>query len=282
MVNHLDLFPFFAVKRYDMVRPKKRLGQHFLTDHNIAQKIVNSLEANSYSTVVEVGPGKGILTGYLLQNMNLNLIPVEIDDEASDYLLDNWPGLADKLIRGDFLAFDLESFDEKYGIIGNFPYNISSRIFFRILENRDRVEEVVCMVQKEVADRIISHSGNKTYGILSVLLQTWYDVSCLFTVNPGSFFPAPKVRSSVIRLVRNRRTAIDCGDDFYKKLVKTSFNQRRKMLRNSISDLIYGIDIDGSVLTMRPEQLGVDDFIKLADQIFSQKSNLIKHNRNEI
>ena len=182
-----------------MVRPKKRLGQHFLTDHNIARKIVNSLEARNYSTVIEIGPGKGILTGYLLQKLNLNTILVEIDDESSDFLQDNWPGLEDKLIRGDFLTLDLVSFGVKFGIIGNFPYNISSRIFFRILENHDRVEEVVCMVQKEVADRIISPPGNKTYGILSVLLQAWYDISSLYTVNPGSFFPAPKVRSSVIR-----------------------------------------------------------------------------------
>ena len=257
-----------------MVRPKKRLGQHFLTDHNIARKIVNSLEARNYSTVIEIGPGKGILTGYLLQKLNLNTILVEIDDESSDFLQDNWPGLEDKLIRGDFLTLDLVSFGVKFGIIGNFPYNISSRIFFRILENHDRVEEVVCMVQKEVADRIISPPGNKTYGILSVLLQAWYDISSLYTVNPGSFFPAPKVRSSVIRLVRNRRTMISCGDDFFKELVKTSFNHRRKMLRNSISELINGLDIDGHVLTLRPEQLGVDDFIKLADHIFAQRSNI--------
>ncbi len=251
-----------------MVRPKKRLGQHFLTDPHIAGKITGSLRAEGFRTVIEVGPGKGILTGFLLKNQKIDLIPVEIDGEASEYLLNHYPELKGILIQEDFLKLNLASFGNKFGIIGNLPYNISSQIFFTILEHHDRVEEVVCMVQKEVADRIFSPPGNKTYGILSVLLQTWYDVEILFTVNPGSFFPKPEVRSAVIRLTRNKRKLLGCGEEEYKKLIKTAFNQRRKMLRNSISGLSGGKGKDSLILSMRPEQLGVEDFINLANDIF--------------
>jgi len=257
-----------------MVRPKKSLGQHFLTDQNLARKITESLRAENYDTVIEIGPGKGILTAFLLKKQNISLIPIEIDREASAFLTDHFPEFRNTLIIGDFLKTDLSLFGEAMGIIGNFPYNISSQIFFRILEHHLRVREVVCMIQKEVADRIISPPGNKSYGILSVLLQTWYDINLLFTVHPGSFFPKPAVRSAVIRLVRNNRKSIGCEEGFYRKLVKSAFNQRRKILRNSISDYIRGMDYDNTVLQMRPEQLGVDEFIKLALDIFPHKSNI--------
>lgn len=263
-----DIFPH---EKIFMVRPKKGLGQHFLTDHNLAEKIVDSLGNIPHSAVIEIGPGKGILTKYLLKKQIDNLILVEIDKEAYEYLLENNTELKDKLILKDFFDMDLSSFGYNIAIIGNFPYNISSQIFFRILEYHNRITEVVCMVQKEVADRITSSPCNKTYGILSVLLQTWYDVNYLFTVNPGAFFPKPKVKSSVIKLVRNDRRKIGCDESFYKTLIKTSFNQRRKILRNSISSLIQGVEIEDSILGKRAEQLDVEDYIELAKYISTRR-----------
>ncbi len=254
-----------------MVRPKKALGQHFLNDHNIARKIVDSLEIIPDQTVIEIGPGKGILTKYLIKKTQINLIPVEIDIEAFTYLIKNYPEIKDTLILENFLDVDLSSFGNNLAIIGNLPYNISSQILFRILENHERISEFVCMLQKEVADRIISPPGNKTYGILSVLLQTWYDTNYLFTVNPEAFFPKPKVRSAVIKLVRNNRNELGCDEHFYKTIVKTSFNQRRKILRNSLSAFISGTNIEGAILQKRPEQLAVEDFIYLAKFISIEK-----------
>lgn len=254
-----------------MIRPKKALGQHFLKDHNIAVKIVDSLEFIHDSTVIEIGPGKGILTQYLLKKPQINLLAVELDKEAYKYLLEAYPEIEGKLLLNNFLHLDLATFGDKITIIGNFPYNISSQILFRILEYYDSVEEIVCMLQKEVADRIISGPGNKSYGILSVFLQTWYDISYLFTVNSDAFYPKPKIRSAVIRLVRNKRKDLGCDEKLYKTLVKTSFNQRRKMLRNSLSELISGLDIEETLLRKRPEQLSVEDFIELANNITRQK-----------
>jgi 16S rRNA (adenine1518-N6/adenine1519-N6)-dimethyltransferase len=250
-----------------MVRPKKSLGQHFLPDSGIAERIVSSLKAADYQQVVEVGPGKGVLTEFLLSRSDISVIPVEIDVEASEYLLRNFPEIKDKLITDDILRTDLSSFGDKIGLIGNFPYNISSQIFFRVLAYRNYVSEIVCMLQKEVAERIISPPGNKTYGILSVLLQTWYNTEYLFTVGPESFYPKPDVMSGVIRLTRNNRNSLECEEAFYTSVIKTAFNQRRKMLRNSVSSFFAGTKPEGSIYTQRPEQLSVNEFIMLAMEL---------------
>jgi len=252
-----------------MVRPKKHLGQHFLTDPAIAGRIVGALSARNASVVLEIGPGKGILTKPLMERNFENLKLVEIDSESVEYLLLNWPELKEGLVRADFLKLDLTEIGEKIAIIGNFPYNISSQIFFHILEDKDRVPEVVCMIQKEVAERIVSPPGSRDYGILSVLLQTWYDIELLFQVSPGSFFPPPKVKSAVIRLTRNNRKKLACSDEFYRKLVKTAFNQRRKMLRNSISSFLSPEESGRELFMKRPEQLSADDFISLATELES-------------
>ena len=254
-----------------MLRPKKRLGQHFLTDRNIAFRITENIKATDYNKLIEVGPGKGILTGFLLERKELEVLAVEIDHDAVEYLLNKWPGLDGILKEADFLSLDLQKeYGDRFGIIGNFPYNISSQIFFKVLEYKDNCREVVCMIQKEVADRIISPPGNKTYGILSVLLQTWYKIDPLFTVNPGSFFPPPEVRSSVIRLVRNEREELPVEQAFFTRLVKVAFNQRRKMLRNSIKSFFNSEIKDNPVLTKRPEQLSVEEFLELAVWVSEQ------------
>lgn len=246
-----------------MVRPKKHLGQHFLTDPGIAGRIVEGLQAPSGSTVVEIGPGTGVLTGFL-QERDLDLRPVEIDTESVAFLQEKWPALTPKIIEGDFLKLDLGTlFPGVFHVIGNFPYNISSQIFFRVLENRDRALSVVCMIQKEVADRIAAPPGKKDYGILSVLLQAFYRVEYLFTVKPGSFFPPPKVNSGVIRLTRLGNSGLDCDEALFFRVVKSCFNQRRKMIRNSIRAILLNLDGDSDLLEKRPEQLSVEDFVRL-------------------
>ena len=253
------------------VRPKKHLGQHFLTDRNIASRITEYIKPSDYTKLIEIGPGKGVLTGFLFERKDIDLVCVEIDQEAIDYLYAQWPERKDVIIKADFLNLNLlEDFGNKFGIIGNFPYNISSQIFFKALECKDNCREIVCMLQKEVAERIISPPGNKTYGILSVLLQTWYNMEYLFTVNPGSFFPAPEVKSAVIRMVRNDRKELPVSDKFFKQFVKTAFNQRRKMLRNSIKMYLGPDTPDHPMLTKRPEQLSVDEFLELA--VFIEKN----------
>ena len=327
------------------VRAKKSLGQHFLTDQSIAQNIVGALRG---SDVLEVGPGMGVLTQYLLRRPCVNtstplhplgglrgaplrhpeslrsevsnnpeevvstsgaaiseqhLKVVEIDKESVDYLKKHYPALGEGLIEGDFLKMDLSGlFPGPFSIIGNFPYNISSQIFFKILDNRDLVPEVVCMIQKEVAQRIAEKPGTKTYGILSVFLQAWYDIEYLFTVGPGAFNPPPKVQSAVIRLTRNSRTSLGCDEKLFRTIVKTAFGQRRKTLRNSLKPLysntkpLYSntkkrdVNNDAEVSTessyvgcasgvssepavssisqdpvfdLRPERLSVEDFIDL-------------------
>ncbi len=253
-----------------MVRPKKFLGQHFLKDKNIALRIVNSLilekEANH---VIEIGPGTGVLTQYLLSNPEIELHVVEIDRESVAYLSEHYPKLTGRIVSGDFLDLDLDNLlGRKSIIIGNFPYNISSQIFFKILDFRNQITQVVCMIQKEVADRIAEKEGTKTYGILSVLLQTYYDIDYLFKVPPGVFFPPPKVMSAVIRLVRNQRDKLDCDESLYKKVVKQAFQNRRKTLRNALKSLnlptpIYALDI----MEKRAEQLSVEKFIFLTKEI---------------
>jgi 16S rRNA (adenine1518-N6/adenine1519-N6)-dimethyltransferase len=253
-----------------MVRPKKSLGQHFLKDQNIAADIVDSLDLRSdNNTVLEIGPGTGVLTQFLLKKTNVSLFVSEIDRESIAYLKVNFPQLKDKIIEGDFLEMDLKThFKNNLEIIGNLPYNISSQIFFQVLEHRNLVNQVVCMLQKEVADRIASKHGNKTYGILSVLLQAYYNIEFLFKVPPGVFFPPPKVMSAVIRLKRNERTELGCDEVLFRKLVKQGFNNRRKTLRNALKILNLPASISGlPLLDKRAEQLAVDDFIFLTQSV---------------
>lgn len=248
------------------VRPKKALGQHFLTDHNIAKKIIAALPAEP-SLLLEIGPGTGVLTKYILENATLKPVFIETDHEAVEYLSSRFPEISEKIIHADFLKTDLKSImKDNYQIVGNLPYNISSQIFFRMLEDRNRMQSAVVMIQKEVAERIRSVHGNKVYGILSVLLQTWFDIEYLFTVSEGVFMPPPKVKSAVIRLVRNKREDIGCNPDFYFRVVKAGFNQRRKTLRNALKPILADKDTSeiDVVLSQRAEQLCVQDFIKLA------------------
>ena len=293
------------------VRAKKALGQHFLTDQKVARAIVDALlplddlseampvsagrpgpcllkkdgkgfqaaggSGESCSPVLEVGPGMGVLTQYLLQRKDIDLRLVEIDSESVDYLLEHFPGMQGRLMEADFLTLKLEKiFPSAFAIIGNFPYNISSQIFFKVLDYKDSIPEVVGMVQKEVAERIAEKPGTKTYGILSVLLQAWYDIEYLFTVGSGCFAPPPKVESAVIRLTRNGRTALGCDEALFKTVVKTAFGQRRKMMRNPLKPLARAkADREGwseeelsaflsqDVFSLRPEKLSVEDFVAL-------------------
>lgn len=251
------------------VRAKKNLGQHFLTDKNIAHKIVSSLQNKDIKQVLEVGPGMGVLTQFLLEDKDLQTYVVEIDRESVAYLHEHYPELGDRVISGDFLKMNLsEHLSEPFSLIGNFPYNISSQIFFRVLEYRNQIPEVVGMLQKEVAERIAAGPGSKTYGILSVLLQSWYDIEYLFTVHEHVFSPPPKVKSAVIRLTRNNVESLDCDEKLMFTIVKQSFNQRRKTLRNSLKGLVPEIDkIDKTLLSKRPEQLSVQEFIALTREI---------------
>ena len=256
------------------VRAKKALGQHFLTDGQIARRIVDTLQADlPGGGVLEVGPGMGVLTQFLLEREGLDLKAVELDGESVVWLRKHYPALGDGLIEGDFLRMDLETlFPGPFAVIGNFPYNISSQIFFKILEQRDRIPEVVCMIQKEVAERIAEKPGTKTYGILSVFLQAWYDIEYVFSVGPGAFNPPPKVQSAVIRLTRNGRTALPCDERLFREIVKNAFGQRRKTLRNSLRSIAVrtlGEEAAAAVLAdpvfdLRPERLGVEDFCDLA------------------
>ncbi len=255
------------------VRPKKALGQHFLRDQGAAQKIVNSLSVINSSQrvpVVEVGPGTGVLTAYLWDHPSIDYYAVELDRESVAFLQQKYPGLGKRLIQGDFLHLPAEVFPREFLLIGNFPYNISSQIFFRVLEFRDKIPEVVGMVQKEVAERFCASPGSRTYGILSVLLHAWYHAEYLFTVPPGAFVPPPKVQSGVIRLTRNNRTALDCPEDMFLKVVKTTFNQRRKTIRNSLRPILGNRKITGSDLPdLRPEQLDVSDFVQLTKEVLA-------------
>jgi 16S rRNA (adenine1518-N6/adenine1519-N6)-dimethyltransferase len=256
-----------------MVRPKKHLGQHFLTDPAIAGRITDALQAPAGSTVLEIGPGTGILTGPLLES-DLRIVPVEIDHESVEFLKKRWPVLENSMLEADFLTLNLKEYvPGPFHIIGNFPYNISSQIFFRILKYRQEVQSVVCMVQKEVAGRICSPPGSREYGILSVLLQAYFNTESLFTVKPGSFFPPPKVHSGVIRLTRNPTGHLACNETLFFRVVKAAFNQRRKMIRNSIKSILLNLDGDMELLSKRPEQLGVAEFIELTNWIESQQNS---------
>lgn len=252
------------------VTPKKFLGQHFLKDLNIAQQIADSLQITEPTKVLEIGPGMGVLTQFLLKNPLIDLKVIEIDKESVEYLNINFPALKNRIIDGDFLKLDLKNlYDGNFCVIGNYPYNISSQIFFKVLEHRDMIPCCSGMIQKEVAERIASKPGTKAYGILSVLLQAYYDIEYLFTVHEFVFDPPPKVKSAVIRLKRNTTSKIDCDEVLFKNVVKTSFNQRRKMLRNSLQSLVgKGNEIlENPVFTKRPEQLSVKEFIELTNII---------------
>ncbi len=252
-----------------IVRPKKSLGQHFLTDQSIAKSIVNQL-SNNLDTVIEVGAGTGVLTQYMVKDLAEKFYVIEIDTESIDYLKNAFPTLGNHLVHADFLKADLKQYgDNNMGIIGNFPYNISSQIFFKVLKNKDRVVEVVGMVQKEMAERMSAPEGSKTYGILSVLLQAWYDIEYLFTVNENVFNPPPKVKSAVIRMRRNATTDLGCDEKLFTAIVKQAFNQRRKTMRNSIRSLINPSIINEEVFNKRPEQLSVKEFIDLTNLIGS-------------
>ncbi|OFX75934.1 MAG: hypothetical protein A2X12_08200 [Bacteroidetes bacterium GWE2_29_8] len=251
------------------VRPKKALGQHFLTDENIAQSIANSLNDIS-NCVLEIGPGTGVLTKHLL-NIYDNYFVIEIDEESIRYLSEHYPALNNKIISGDFLKLDLNTFNSfPLAIIGNFPYNISSQILFKVFENIELCNQLVGMFQKEVAVRICSKEGNKNYGILSVLIQAFYDVEYLFAVPPTVFNPPPKVESAVIRLTRNSFFMDAEQRKLLKILVKTAFNQRRKMLSNALKPLPKGdiSNIDKDILKLRAEQLTVQQFIEMSKNIF--------------
>ncbi len=250
-----------------MVRPKKQLGQHFLTDRKIARRITDLLTADSCDLIMEIGPGEGVLTQFLLERKEKALMLIEIDSESVRHLQEKHSDISGSIIEQDFLKADIETYGNRIAIIGNFPYNISSQILFKILEHKDRVAEVVCMLQKEVAIRLASGPGNKQYGILSVLLQTWYDVSIAFHVGPGAFFPSPEVHSTVMTLKRNGRTSIDCNEKLYKQIIKTAFNQRRKMLSNSLKSILVNLDAEVPYLKKRPEELSVNQFIELCRSV---------------
>lgn len=253
----------------DKVRAKKHLGQHFLNDENIAQKIADTLTLNGYQKVLEIGPGMGVLTKYLLEKP-VETYVIEIDTESVEYLQTHYLKLSNRIISKDFLRYNLsETFgDDPLAIIGNFPYNISSQIVFRVLEMRDRIPEFSGMFQKEVAERICEKKGSKAYGILSVLVQAFYDTEYLFTVSEHVFTPPPKVKSGVMRMRRKENYKLPCDEKMFFNVVKTAFNQRRKTLRNSLKTFQLSDNLrEDSIFDLRPEQLSVEQFIELTQKI---------------
>lgn len=257
----------------EKVRPKKALGQHFLTDESVAARIAATIDCSPLLPVVEVGPGMGMLTKYLIDAQRV-LSVIEVDTESVDYLNANFPSLHGRIVEGDFLQLDLTRFADTDGhlcVIGNYPYNISSQIFFHILEYKDNVTLCSGMLQREVAERIAAPEGSRTRGILSVLLQAWYDIEYLFTVSESVFNPPPKVKSGVIRLKRNDVTNLGCDERLFKTVVKTTFGQRRKTIRNSLRPLLppNASLPDNKLLALRPEQLSVDQFIQLTNLVTS-------------
>ena len=248
------------------VKAKKHLGQHFLHDLNIAQKIVKSLPETA-DAIIEIGPGTGILTQYMIEKENFKAF--DIDTESIDFLKEKYPNHAHKISFQDFLEADLDKImdGKSYNVIGNFPYNISTQIMFKVLENRNNIPYVVGMFQKEVAQRLAEKPGSKTYGILSVLLQAYYKIEYLFTVPEQVFTPPPKVKSGVIRLTRNDVKKLNCDEDLFFKVVKASFNQRRKTIRNSVKVLTGNNTVDCIYLDKRAEQLSVKEFVELTNAI---------------
>lgn len=255
------------------VKPKKQLGQHFLTSQQIAKDIVDALQTPG--NAIEIGPGMGVLSQYLFQRPELSMRLIEVDGESVDYLKANYPDKADTVVFGDFLRLDPDTFfgaGEKFSVIGNFPYNISSQIFFRILEFKDRVPQIVCMLQREVALRLASGPGTRDYGILSVFLQAYYDIEYLFTVHEDVFNPPPKVKSGVIRLRRNAVDKLPCDEALFRRVVKSTFGQRRKTIWNGLKPL--GLNLaalqDDPVVKRRPEQLTVQEFVDLTNKVAAQ------------
>lgn len=258
------------------VRPKKNLGQHFLTDLDIARRIADTVDACPDIPVLEVGPGMGVLTQYLTEKPR-EVKVVEIDSESVAYLHERFPRLKDSVIADDFLRMDLASVfgGRQFVLTGNYPYDISSQIFFKMIDNRELIPCCTGMIQREVAQRMASAPGSKAYGILSVLTQAWYDVEYLFTVDENVFNPPPKVKSAVIRMTRNGVTDLGCDEKLFRRVVKTVFNQRRKMLRVSLKPLFAGGKVtdgffDGPMMTMRPEQLSVAQFVELTNMVADQ------------
>jgi 16S rRNA (adenine1518-N6/adenine1519-N6)-dimethyltransferase len=256
-------FTYFCIM-VNSVRAKKRLGQHFLKDEGVCAKVAEAVTAKS-GFLVEVGPGMGALTKHLIPGWGEKLWLVEIDDESIPYLVSNFPDLKERILHTDFLKLDLETFfkGDKFSIVGNFPYNISTQILFKAIEFRTKVIEVVGMFQKEVAKRICSPPGNRDYGILSVLVQAYFETSYLFDVPPSVFIPPPAVNSGVIKLVRKENFTLACNDDVFKQVVKMAFNQRRKKLSNALSAMLADKGIKSEMLDKRAEQLSWKDFEKL-------------------
>ena len=271
-MENLSLIRIFAAMK--QVRPKKNLGQHFLTDLNIAKAIADTVDACPDLPVMEVGPGMGVMTQYLVEKPRPFKV-VEIDRESVAYLQEHFPRLSNNIIGGDFLRMDLrEVFDgQQFVLTGNYPYDISSQIFFKMLDNKDLIPCCTGMIQHEVALRMASQPGNKQYGILSVLIQAWYHVEYLFTVEPGVFNPPPKVQSAVIRMTRNEVTDLGCDETLFRRVVKTTFNQRRKMLRVSLRQLFNGAQtasphfFEDPMMTRRPEQLSIQEFVELTNKV---------------
>lgn len=255
------------------VKAKKHLGQHFLNDNTIAENIVNAiLDKDNITPIIEVGPGTGVLTQFLVKQ-SVNFFAMDVDEESINYLKNNYHEKKDNLLLADFLESDLQKIaGTKFNVIGNFPYNISSQIMFKVLEHKNNVNYVVGMFQKEVAMRLAEKPGSKVYGILSVLLQAYYDIEYLFTVNENVFTPPPKVKSAVIRLTRNSVEKLNCNEDLFKKVVKTTFNQRRKTIRNSVRTLFNNNELRHPLLDKRPEQLSVNQFVELTNFIEEQTS----------
>jgi 16S rRNA (adenine1518-N6/adenine1519-N6)-dimethyltransferase len=254
----------------DRVRAKKHLGQHFLTDLDIAKRIAESLQLNTYTKLLEIGPGMGVLTQFLLQNPQKEVYVIDIDSESIGYLKEHFPQLNQKVIEGDFLKLDLAKLfnNTEFGLIGNYPYNISSQIVFKMLDYKHLIPEMSGMFQKEVAERICSGPGSKEYGIISVLTQAYYNAEYLFTVNENVFNPPPKVKSGVLRLTRKKETILPCNEILFKQVVKTSFNQRRKMLRNSLRGLGFTAEqLSEEIYTKRPEQLSLQQFYSITNQL---------------
>ena len=253
-----------------LVKPKKFLGQHFLKDLQVAQDIADTIDTCPDIPVLEVGPGMGVLTQYLLRKERPVKV-VELDFESVAYLKENFPQLGDNIIEQDFLKMDLSELfgNQPFVLTGNYPYNISSQIFFKMLDYKDLIPCCTGMIQKEVAERIAARPGNKTYGILSVLIQTWYSVEYLFTVHEHVFNPPPKVKSAVIRMTRNSTRELGCNEKLFKQIVKTTFNQRRKTLRNSIASILDKTNPLSAdpIFNKRPEQLSVEDFIELTNRV---------------
>lgn len=263
----------------NLVRPKKFLGQHFLTDLKVARDIADTVDACPDIPVLEVGPGMGVMTQFLLDKPR-ELKVVEIDFESVPYLREHFPSLADNVIEADFLKMNL---DEVFGgrqfvLTGNYPYNISSQIFFKMLEYKNLIPCCTGMIQKEVAERMAAAPGSKVYGVLSVLIQAWYDVDYLFTVHENVFNPPPKVKSAVIRLTRNSKETLGCDERLFRRIVKTVFTMRRKMMRNGMKQILPKESemLADPIFNLRPEQLSVEDFISLTNRVSEELDKMKK------